>query len=38
MQTKKVLLLSLSFHQKREKTLISATYKQAYDFSHEIVF
>ena len=38
MQTKKVLLLSLSFHQKREKTLISATYKQAYDFSREMPF
>ena len=29
---KKVLLLSLSFHQKREKTLTSATYKQPLDF------
>ena len=29
---KKVLLLSLSFHQKREETLTSATYKQAFDF------
>ena len=33
---KKVLLLSLSFHQKREETLTSATNKQAYDFSREI--
>ena len=33
---KKVLLLSLSFHQKREETLTSTTNKQAYDFSREI--
>ena len=35
---KRVLLLFLSFHHKREITLISKTYKQLHDFSHEICF
>ena len=35
---KRVLLLFFSFNQKREITLISKTYKQPSDFSHEICF